>query len=611
MSKRSHPLQQPYAPNAEASLSEVIITSALQHAVELHQQGKLPQAQAFYNKVLQIQPYHFEALHLLGIAASQSGQTLKAVDLIARAIKINPDHAPAHINHGLALQALNRHQAALLSFERALQIDPENSGALTHGCHSLHVLNRDEEALSCYQRILQKTPNNTEVLYNLGNMLHTLSRDEEALASYEQLLRYQPDNISVLNNRGVVLQALHRNEEALTSYDQALLIARDDVLALYNRGNVLRALNRHEEALLCYERVLLVKPDNAEVHNNRGNALRALNRLDKAIASYSRALRSAPHYADAHWNESLCRLLAGDFALGWQKYEWRWQSELKANQRHFKQAQWAGHESLQHKTILIHAEQGLGDTLQFCRYARLVAARGAKVILEVQPELKTLLTGLAGVTKIIAKGEVLPEFDFHCPLLSLPLAFATTLQSIPTECAYISSDPQRVAQWQSQLDSKKAKLNIGLMWRGSSKHKNDHNRSIPLPQLFRLLDDFTPDEARFFALQKELSDADQELLSARKDHIFSGNAIQDFTDTAALIQLMDLVITVDTSVAHLAAAMGKPVWILLPFSPDWRWLLQRENSPWYPSVRLFRQSAIGDWQQVILQVNHALAAQLD
>jgi hypothetical protein len=271
--------------------------------------------------------------------------------------------------------------------------------------------------------------------------------------------------------------------------------------------------------------------------------------------------------------------------------------------RSFPQPLWLGVESLDNKTILIYAEQGLGDTIQFCRYAPLVAQLGAKVILEVQRPLVKLLKSLEGITKIIARGDTLPAFDFQCPLLSLPLAFKTELNSIPLVSQHIISGSEKIIKWQTRL-GKKAKLLVGLIWSGSTTHKNDHNRSLTLNQLISYL----PSQHQYICLQKELRDIDKVVL-AKNSHIqFYGDELTDFTDTAVLCELIDVVISVDTSVAHLAGTLGKQTWILLPFSPDWRWLLDRDDSPWYPSVKLYRQERIGDWDSVLERVKEDLMA---
>jgi Tfp pilus assembly protein PilF len=422
-----------------------------------------------------------------------------------------------------------------------------------------------------------------------------------AMTLYQSILKKSPQQLNVLNNMGIIYQKLQRDEDALVYFERALQLEPNFPPALYNRGNSLRKLNRPAEAVQSYDRVLQAVPHNPEVLNNRGNALRALNKLDEAHASFAAAIRHAPDYADAHWNLGLSLLLAGDYQHGWQHYEWRWKSELKTEQRYFSQPLWTGQQTLTGKTILLHAEQGFGDTLQFCRYTSLVKALGAKVILEVQPQLAKLLADLQDVDVLMSRGDALPAFDFHCPLLSLPKAFNTELGAIPNRQAYLNADSKRSNIWRDRLGAHTS-LRVGLVWAGSTGHKNDHNRSIPLQALTPLL----KQNARFYSLQKELRDGDRQLINKHPQLEHLGKYIKDFTDTAALINLMDVVITVDTAVAHLAGAMGKKVWILLPYSPDWRWLLARDDNPWYQSARLFRQTAIGDWESVVSRVQQAL-----
>jgi tetratricopeptide (TPR) repeat protein len=503
-------------------------------ALDLHQQGRLAEAQALYREVLRHAPGHFDALHMLGVATLQAGETRQGIALIGQALALEPNHADAHSN--------------------------------------------------------------------LGNGWLDLGRPEEALACYERALALNPDHADALNNRGNALQALKRPAEALASYEQALRLKPAQADTLANCGNALLDLDRPGDALACYDQALALNPGHADALINRGNALQGLTRHGEALDSYARALALRPDYAEAHWNEGLSRLVLGDFERGWAKYEWRWKKKTTVSPlRDFAQPLWLGRESLQGKTVLLHAEQGHGDTIQFCRYARHVAARGAAVLLEVQAGLKPLLAGLEGVGRVLAKGEALPDFDCHCPLLSLPLAFGTRLETIPADIPYLSADPARAALWQARLGPK-TRPRVGLAWSGNSAHVNDRNRSVPLAEFARRLGG----QAQWVSLQKQVREGDWEALQARRDIAHYGEALGDFADTAALLVNLDLVIAVDTAVAHLAGALGKPVWLLLPFNPDWRWLLGREDSPWYPSLRLFRQSAPGDWDGVLARVADAL-----
>jgi hypothetical protein len=386
------------------------------------------------------------------------------------------------------------------------------------------------------------------------------------------------------------------------SYERAIALKPDYAEAYNNRGIALGALDRPADALQSYERAIALRPDYAEAFYNRGNALRELHRHRDAVQSYERAIALKPDYAAAHWNLADCRLLLGDFTLGWQEYEWRWKLEQASHaERDFPQPLWLGAQPLEGRTILLHSELGMGDTLQFCRYAQAVAALGAKVVLEVQPPLLPLLADLDGVAQAVPRGAALPAFDCHCPLMSLPLAFKTDATNIPATIPYLRSDAARVAAWREKLGPK-SKPRVGVVWSGSMSQRND-KRSMALVEMLPLVGDW----AEWISLQKDVRESDAPLLASRADLRHVGDALQDFADTAAVIELLDVLVTVDTSVPHVAGAMGKPVWILLPFNAhDWRWMLDREDSIWYPTARLFRQAAIGDWASVISQVDAAL-----
>ncbi|OGQ97933.1 MAG: hypothetical protein A2505_09135 [Deltaproteobacteria bacterium RIFOXYD12_FULL_55_16] len=456
-------------------------------------------------------------------------------------------------------------------------------------------------AIELFDRALKINPHDPSAFCNRGIALLELKRYDEALESYDRTLRLNPDDADAFYSRGNALLALKRHEDALESYDQVLKIKPDYPGALNNSGNALLALGRPEEALESYGRALKFKLDCAGLLHNCGKALLALNRHAEALDNYAHALRLKPDYADAHWNESLCRLLLGDFALGWQKHEWRLKSPQVDASKNFQQPLWLGEAPLAGKTLLLHAEQGLGDTLQFCRYAPLAAAQGARVVLAVPSALKVLCQTLADVDTLLAIGDPLPPFDFHAPLMSLPLAFGTRLDSIPAEVPYLHADSEKTAAWNILLGPRD-KPRVGLAWSGRPTHKNDHNRSLPFALLAGLLEY----PAEFICLQKEFHHEDEALARQHSRMRIFSEQLQDFADTAALIETLDLVITIDTSVAHLAGALGKPVWILLPFAPDWRWLLDRGDSPWYPSARLFRQQQLGQWAPVLAEVRRAL-----
>jgi hypothetical protein len=365
-------------------------------------------------------------------------------------------------------------------------------------------------------------------------------------------------------------------------------------------------LGRHDEAFASYDRALEIDPKYVEAYVNRGNVFGALGRTERGLADYLSAVEIRPDRAEGRWNASLAQLTLGVFREGWKNYEVRWLKEETAEQRrNFTQPLWLGEEDVAGRTILLHPEQGLGDTLQFVRYAPLLARRGARVILEVQPSQKTLLANVEGIAGILGRGETLPDFDLHCPMMSLPLAFGTELATIPAEIPYIAVPRERVSKWQARLGKRRSPqsgapqsraLRVGIAWAGSSTHINNRNRSIALGRFAAL---FATPNVEFVTLQKELGPGEAAMLRRHPNVTAVGAELSDFADTAALISLLDLVVSVDTSVVHLAGAIGRPVWVLVPLAPDFRWLLKREDSPWYPTARLFRQARIDDWESVL------------
>jgi tetratricopeptide (TPR) repeat protein len=566
----------------------------------LHELKRFEEALASYDRALAVRPVFAEALYNRGNVLHELKRFEEALASYDRALTVRPVFAEALYNRGNVLHELKRFEEALASYDRALTARPVFAEAPYSRGNVLHELKRFEEALASYDRALTVRPDYAQALSNRGVTLHKLKRFEEALASYDRALTVRPNYADALYNRGNVLHELKRFEEALASYDRALTVRPDFSEALYNRGNVLRELKRFEEALASYDQALAVRPDHAEALYNRGNILRELKRFEGALASYDKAIAIKPDFADAHYSEGLFRLLIGDFNRGWQKNEWRWKT-AQLRKREFVQPLWIGSEEITGKTILLHAEQGFGDTIHFCRYVPLVADRGARVILEVQRPLHALLSSLSGPAQIVSTGGLLPDFDLHCPLLSLPLAFGTQLETIPSATPYLRVPSQAVEKWKDRLGAK-TRPRIGLAWSGGSIHKNDRNRSIGLSALLPLLSF----NASYVSLQRDVRASDASVLRQRSDIIHFGDELKDFSDTGALISNMDLIISVDTSVAHLAGAMAKPVWILLPFIPDWRWLLDRDDSPWYPTVRLFRQDDTRTWDKVIARVHAAL-----
>ncbi len=545
------------------------VAQALQEAVSLHQQGRLRDAEKLYARTLKAAPDNFDALHLLGLIKAQSGQLGEAYRLMSAALKINPDAPDALINIA----------------------------------NVLHALKRDTEALACLDGALAARPGDLEALLYRANALSALNRPEEALATFDAVLARDPRRGDARLNRGTILATMGRHTQAIADFDAVLAQAPNHIEALYNRGTALLELGRQAEALTAFDRVLSQAPRHMRAWNNRGRVQQTLNRHDDAIASFEKAIALDKDNADAHFNLALSRLTLGDLRRGFVDYEWRWKRTGMADARRGHRGRlWLGEFPLGHRTILLSAEQGLGDTLQFVRYAPLLARGGATVALEVQPELKVLLSGLDGVSSCHARGETLPAHDVYCPLGSLPLALKTEPATIPAEIPYLGADGAHVTKWRPAIDALSGKR-VALAWAGHARHANDRNRSLDLKLLEPL---FAIEGVSFISIQRDLREGDAALLGQHANVTHLGAGLADMADTAAIVALADLTLAVDTSVVHLAGAMGRDVWVLLPFSPDWRWTLTGTHSPWYPQARLLRQPSPGDWSGVIAETRDAL-----
>ncbi|HEY2584487.1 MAG TPA: tetratricopeptide repeat protein, partial [Tepidisphaeraceae bacterium] len=546
-------------------MAEVSVQQAFDRVLRLRQAGRRADADSLYRHIVAQIPNEPNALHTLGVLAHRAGQNEFAADLIGRAVALAPDDAEYHENLGVVLAASERWGEAAAAFERAVELDPSVAETCLNAAHALRRSGRPAEAMARYRQAIALKPDLVPAHNNLGNLLRESGRIDEAIAAFRKALEHRPDYVEAQNN--------------LAS-------------ALLETG-------QPEASLQHYQRAIAARPDVPELYNNLGKAHRAAGDVPAAIAAHEKALALKPDDADAHWNLSLMLLLSGQFERGWNEYEWRWAvPEFRSPRPDFRQPQWVG-QPLQGKRILLHAEQGFGDTIQFCRYAPLVAQQGGRVILECPPELHRLLQILPGVEQLIAAGEPLPEFDFHSPLLSLPRIFRTRIETVPNFVAYLQADAAQAARWQHRLPLPTDQLRVGLVWAGSAANPNDRNRSITLDALAPLLR--VPD-VRFYSLQTGRGADPARDAAGEFKSIVGTDGFEDFADTASLIANLDLVISVDTAVAHLAGAMAVPVWALLPFGPDWRWLLDRQDSPWYPTMRLFRQPRRGNWQSVVQSV---------
>jgi tetratricopeptide (TPR) repeat protein len=497
----------------------------------------------------------------------QEGRLDKAERLCTGILEHRPDDFDALQLLGLLKLQQRRHVEALHFLSKALKVNPSSAEAMSNLGLALHATGRFEEAVGCYRNALLIAPLHPEILYNLGNSYLELGRIDEALANY----------------------------------DEALAKDASHVGALVNRGNAFARLNRPVEAISSYDAALALLPGHPQILTNRGHALRRLDRPVEALADFEAALAKAPGFPEAHFEAGMTHLTLGEFEAGWKEYEWRWRTNTFADKRReFARPLWLGEAGVSGKTILLHAEQGFGDTIQFIRYAPLLAARGAKVICEVQGELRSLLSQF-DCLDVIGEGEGLPPFDMHCPLLSLPFAFRTRRETIPADVPYLKASAERIACWRELLGEGRPR--VGFVLSGSTSHKNDANRSIPLARLAALLKDLP---VRCFSLQNELRDADRETLRDLPHFVHFGSELADFADTAAVISLLDVVVSVDTAVAHLAGALAKPVIVLLPYAADFRWMREQSDSPWYPTAKLLRQPAFGDWDSVIIRLRDEL-----
>ena len=553
-------------------------------------------------------PENPETMNLMAVAHTEARQFDHAVEWASRAIRKDPK--PQYLTTlGTALAKSGRIDEAIRVFDKAVGLKPDDATLWWQMGDALIEAGRSPEALLCFQRTLVLDPRNGNAACKAGYILHELGRFEEALPFFDKSRELLADHALTLQMRSLVLKEMKRFEEALADSQRATELDPANADVCNNHGGVLHALGRRDEALIWYERSLQIKPDQARPLTNKAAVLTELHRFDEAEATYERAITADPNYAEAAWNLALLRMLRGDFEAGWRGREVRWRIPVLAEAYpKFSGPMWLGEESVAGKTVIVCQDEGMGDAIQFARYVPLLASRGARVILVVEPPLCSLLSRLQGVSLCLPKlpGTALPPFDFHVPIDSLPLAFRTTYDNVPADESYLPApDAGQVQTWESRLGPRE-RLRVGLVWSGNPKHKNDHNRSISLRAMSRILDI----DATFVSLQNNPLPQDADFLRERGDIVDLSQHMTDFAETAALVSCLDLVLTVDTSVAHLAAALGRPTWILLPHTPDFRWLLHRDDNPWYPTVRLFRQTQTREYDSVLDRVRTELSALL-
>ena len=540
----------------------------LEHALAHHAAGRLAEAEALYSQILQADPNQLDALHLLGVIAHQVGKNEIAVDLIGKALAIKPDHAEAHHNLGNAHTGLGRNEDAATSYRQATLIKPEY--AIAH--------------------------------YALGNALRRLGRATEAIDSYNKALALNPELAEAHSNLGLTLHDLGKFAQAADSFRAALNINLDFAEALYNLGNTLKEQGKLDDTVAAYNKALAIKPNSVDALYNLGNTLQALGKIDAAIAAYDKALTINPEHVDVRYNLGLAQLLMGDFENGFENYKLRWQTaQLSRYRRPYQQPLWNG-QDLKGQTLFLYPEQGLGDFIQFSRYVSLAAKKAERVIVEVPTALACLYPSLPGADVVIETGQSPGDFDVHFPMLDLPGLFTTNPQSIPASQRYLVAADELTEKWRNRLSVHK-KFRVGLIWAGRPGHSNDKNRSIDPALIAPLLE---IDGVKFFSLQVERDGEAAKVFGPKVIDLAAD--LTNFAETAALMSNLDLIISVDSSPAHLAGALGCPVWTLLPYLPDWRWGMNRDDSPWYPNMRLLRQQKHGDWQAVIERVGQELKA---
>jgi Flp pilus assembly protein TadD len=553
-------------------MNQITIDQAMQIALQCHQTGKLREAEHLYGQILAINKSHPDALHYMGVLAHQTGRSALAVDLIRRAVAQKPNDSDAY-----------NHLAVVFC-----------------------AMGRLDESINAARQSINRRPDNPDPYYNLGNALKDSTQLGPAIDAYRKAISLRPQWPEAHSNLITALIESRLLDQALIAARAAVDLFPESPDLLYSLGIALRFQGKLDEAVAMFQKALALDPNHAAACSELGLCLQQKGEGENATAAYRRALELNPDLPDAHFNLSTQLLLTGDFEQGWKEYEWRWKMGAAAAWTP-PDPLWDGRE-LAGRTILLHREQGFGDVLQFICYVPMVVARGGKVIVVCPPELRSLLEQMPGIWQCMVPGEPLPHIDFQCPVMTLPLLFNTTLTTIPSAVPYLHVDPARIEYWRQQLVHDTDNLKVGLVWAGRSNHANDARRSIALDLLSPLAKIANVD---FYSLQIGEPARQAKIPPAGMSLTDHTNQLTDFAETAAFIMNLDLVISVDTAVVHLTGALGKPVWTLLAIAPDWRWLLNRNDSPWYPTMRLFRQPAMGDWASVIDAVAQSLRALVD
>lgn len=585
-----------------AELDPQLIEAKIKVGEMLERLQRGPEAVQIYREVVAQSPKHVPTWNSLGILLTSLGRYEEAVKSYQAAIKLDPQRAEPHNNLGNTYKVQRNLPAAIECYQKAIRLKPDYAKAHYNLGNVLQVQGKFHEAMASYQLAILYKGDYAEAHDDLANVLVQLGRNEEAMKCYMEALRHNPRYLNALHNLGTLFNTMHRPDEAQTCFERALAVNPKLPETHNNLGNVFKVRLELEKAMECYDRAIDLKPDYGKAHYNRANCLLEFGQFDEANTAYERAIECYPDYPEANFQHGILHLLRGDLLGGWPGYEWRWgMQNAQKGKRTFSQPTWTG-EPLNGKTLLLYTEQGLGDTVQFIRYAEMCKARGARVVVEAQPRLVPLLKSCVGIDELIPRGTPLPEFDVQAALLSLPHIFQTTLETIPSKTPYLHADPELMARWREWLANIPG-YKIGIVWQGSPTFLRDATRSIPLEHFDMLAE--LPD-VTLITLQKgtgteqiaELSGAFP-IVQLPDDVDTAAGA---YMDTAAIMQSLDLIVSSDTSGVHVAGALGIECWVALGYVPDWRWLLDRTDCPWYPSMRLFRQKVRDDWDGVFEEI---------
>ena len=596
----------------------------MDEALSHQQAGRYLESAHACEQILKLDPANAEGLHLVGMVAFQSPKVDNAfaIDLIQQAIAIDGKAAQYRSDLATILWVVGRLDEAKAQYREVLAIMPNSAETLCNLGFVFLTQGKVQEATEYFERAIAIKPGLAEIHFHLGNARKREGRLDEAIQCFEKAVTLKANYAEAYYNIGDVLLEQDRTDMAAARFEQALAVNPHMPEAHNGLGAARQAQTGFDRAVGHYERALLLRPDYAEAHSNYGSLIESqgsytpsyhdaasegtrafghLESLARATAHYERALDLRPDLIETRFNLGMAQLRAGDYLSGWINYESRWKTKKSPlKNRHFSQPQWRG-EPLNGARILLHAEQGLGDTLQFIRYIPMVQAVGGTIVLAVQSRLRRLLAEIPGIADVLSWGDPLPSFDWHCPLISLPLAFKTTLDTIPAQTPYLSAHHEAQMKVNGMVWPSGG-LKVGLCWSGTPTFLDDPARFRSVP--FELLNPLMLEGVELFSLQ--IDEAVAQIATAPRTIIDLSPYVSDMADTAAQLQQLDLVITVDTAIAHLAGALGVQTWVLLPFTSDWRWLQTRTDSPWYPTMRLFRQPKPGDWKSVIAEASSAL-----